>query len=396
MEQRAQIEKVISVFLFAGLFLNLFFVYFAQERLYRTETFGDNSLGAEKYIRILSVVCIFFTVFLSLFAARTKYKISVFFPYLLLLFTLTLNFLISGADISNMTHVMNTKGIGTWICLGVIFVSYSDKRYENFKKFIFLAAIYISILTLYNFVDFGIGGWRSQALSKYRVYGVNYIWIAPYAFLILKNYKKLKWLRVYILIIGIVLSLVIQTRSFLIIYFVTVMFDFFNTKKKGGYLVLLGIGSLILTYLVINTEILSASFDLLMNRGTNDTRTEQLKVFLAKLDFFHLITGSGVFASYSLGAEAWTSVDNQWLYLIWWGGLIPFLCYAFLSGGIPIYMLFRGGLSYETKVECFVLVIWFLGLSGLAIFSTMSVDLFFIIMSIILGRVLYKFSNNIP
>ncbi|MEP0212353.1 MAG: hypothetical protein ABJD66_04000, partial [Cellulophaga sp.] len=96
MEQRAQIEKVISVFLFAGLFLNLFFVYFAQERLYRTETFGDNSLGAEKYIRILSVVFIFFTVFLSLFAARAKYKISVFFPYLLLLFTLTLNFLISG------------------------------------------------------------------------------------------------------------------------------------------------------------------------------------------------------------------------------------------------------------------------------------------------------------
>ncbi|MDO6491480.1 MULTISPECIES: hypothetical protein [unclassified Cellulophaga] len=396
MEQRAQIEKVISVFLFAGLFLNLFFVYFAQERLYRTETFGDNSLGAEKYIRILSVVFIFFTVFLSLFAARAKYKISVFFPYLLLLFTLTLNFLISGADISNMTHVMNTKGIGTWICLGVIFVSYSDKRYENFKKFIFLAAIYISILTLYNFVDFGIGGWRSQALSKYRVYGVNYIWIAPYAFLILKNYKKLKWLRVYILIIGIVLSLVIQTRSFLIIYFVTVMFDFFNTKKKGGYLVLLGIGSLILTYLVINTEILSASFDLLMNRGTHDSRTEQLKVFISQLDFSHLVTGSGVFASYSLGAEAWTSVDNQWLYLIWWGGLIPFLCYAFLSGGIPIYMLFRGGLSYETKVECFVLVIWFLGLSGLAIFSTMSVDLFFIIMSIILGRVLYKFSNNIP
>ncbi|MEP0212627.1 MAG: hypothetical protein ABJD66_05400, partial [Cellulophaga sp.] len=288
------------------------------------------------------------------------------------------------------------KGIGTWICLGVIFVSYSDKRYENFKKFIFLAAIYISILTLYNFVDFGIGGWRSQALSKYRVYGVNYIWIAPYAFLILKNYKKLKWLRVYILIIGIVLSLVIQTRSFLIIYFVTVMFDFFNTKKKGGYLVLLGIGSLILTYLVINTEILSASFDLLMNRGTHDSRTEQLKVFISQLDFSHLVTGSGVFASYSLGAEAWTSVDNQWLYLIWWGGLIPFLCYAFLSGGIPIYMLFRGGLSYETKVECFVLVIWFLGLSGLAIFSTMSVDLFFIIMSIILGRVLYKFSNNIP
>lgn len=395
MENRARIEKIISIFLFTGLFLNLFFLFFAQERYYRTETFNDNSLGPEKFLRILSVICIFITVIFSLFIAKSKYKISVYFPYLILFLTVLINFLVSGADISNMTHVMDTKGIGTWLCLGVIFVSYHDRRYESFKKFLFFSAIFITILSTYNLIDFGIGGWRAQALSKYRIYAVNYIWIAPYAFLILKTYPRLKKLRVFILVMGVILALVIQTRSFLIIYLVTVIFDFFNTKKKIGYLILLGITSVILVYLVVNTEILSTSLELLKNRGENDTRTEQLIVFLSQLDFFQLITGSGVFASYYFHGGDWTSVDNQWLYLIWWGGLIPFLCYAYLCGGIPIYMLFKGNLSYETRVECFVLVIWFLGLSGLAIFSTMSVDLYFIVISIILGRVLYKYSNNL-
>lgn len=393
MDQNSRIERTISIFLFSGLFLNLFYIYFAQERLYSAVITGSYALGSEKFLRILSVICIFFSVILAIFTAKKKYKTSIYFTYLLLIFSITINYFVSGASLINMTHFMDKKGIGTWICLGIIFVSYNSKRYDFFKKFIILSAVYISILTIYNLIDFGIGGWRGQALSKYRVYAVNYVWIAPYAFLILQKYTKLKWLRVYILLMGIILALVIQTRSFLIIYFVTVLFDFFNTQKKGGYLILLGVFGLVLTYLVINTEILSTSLELLMNRGDKDTRTEQLVIFISQLDFFQLITGSGTFATYSLGSlRDYGAVDNQWLFLIWWGGLIPVLCYAYLCGIIPAIMIFKGNLSYETKVECFVLILWFLALLGLAIFTTMSVDFFFFTISIILGRVLFKYS----
>lgn len=392
MRQEENIEKLISIILFLGLFLNLGFVYFAQERLYLSESTGVNYLGSEKYLRILSVIFIFLTAILSLFKARNQYHFSIYFVYLLLLVYICLNFSISGASFTNMTHLMDKKGVGTWICLGLIFVSYNNKRYLFFKKFLIFSILYISLLSIYNIIDFGIGGWRMQAMSKYRVYAVNLVWLVPYGFLILKNNKKLKILRVYIMAIGIIIALIIQTRSFLIIYFLTIIFDFFNTKNKAGYTIALGIGFVALTYLVLNTEVLSASYDLIVNRGTHDTRTEQLSRFFDQLDFFEVITGKGYFASYFLNRNIYYYIDNQWLFLFWWGGLIPGLCYLYLSAIIPTKMILIGNMNYETKVECFILIIWVLGLGGLAIFSTMSVDFFFFIVTILLGRVLYKYS----
>ena len=393
MDRRNQIDKIITFFLFSGLLLSLFFVYFAQERLYSAITTGSRELGAEKYIRILAVIFIFLTVFLSLFLSKTKYRISIFFAYLLLLLTITLNYVFSGASLFDMTQFMDKRGVGTWICLGLIFAGYHDKRFALFKKFLFLAALFISALAIYNFVDFGSGLYRSQALSKYQVYAVNMVWIAPYVFLILKHDKKLKYLRLFVLFMGIILALITQTRSFLLIYFITLLFDFYNTKNKTSYIMLLVAGFFGLAYLIVNTQIFSSSLELLIDRGTTDTRSRQLSVFTSQLKFFEVISGKGFFATYRFGSNQWNAVDNQWLFLLWWGGLIPVLCYLYLTAVAPLSMLLRRKLSYETKVECFVLILWVLALTGLAIFTTMTVDFFFFIISVLLGRVLYKYSN---
>ncbi len=86
--------------------------------------------------------------------------------------------------------------------------------------------------------------WRGQALSKYQVYSVNLVWLTPYAFLTLKNNPKLKWIRLLVLFMGIILALVTQTRSFLIIYFITLLFDFYHTKNKRSYFFVLVFGIL--------------------------------------------------------------------------------------------------------------------------------------------------------
>ena len=395
MNNSAHIEKWISFFLFLGLLFYLFFIYFEQERLYNQLTTGSITLGSEKYLRIASVVLIFLTVFLSIFSAKSKYNLSIFIAYLILFVVVTINFIVSGADLFDMTQVMSNRGIGTWVCLGLIFVGYHDGRYRFFQKFVLFSILFISALTIYNLIDFGVGHWRGQAMSKYQIYAVNMVWMVPYIFLILKDRAKLKFLRFFVLFMGIILALVCQTRSFLIIYLITLIFDFYNTKKKSSYVVVMAIGFLGLGYLILNTLIFSSSLDLLMNRGANDTRSEQLLVFIGQLNFFEIITGGGFFKSYRYGNSQWFAVDNQWLFLLWWGGLVPVLCYFYLTAIVPIKTLFKGKLSYETKVECFVLIIWVLGLTGLAIFSTMSINFYFYIICIILSRVLYKFSAGI-
>ncbi|MGD1945208.1 MAG: hypothetical protein ACFB0A_02800 [Croceivirga sp.] len=380
--------------MFAGLFLSLFFMYFAQERLYNSLNNEGLTLGSERYLRILSVILIFVSSLFSLFLSKAKYHFSIYFCYLTLVIYVSLNYIFSGADPSNMTQFMSTKGIGPWICLGLIFVSYDTKRFESFKKFLFFSSIFISLLAIVKMVESGVGLWRGQALSQYRVYAVNLIWVAPYVFLMLKNKPKLRWLRLFSLIMGIVLALVIQTRSFLIIYLITILFDFFHTKNLQKYSIALIVGFIGFAYLVLNTCILNDSMERLLNRGTDDTRSCHLMAFFSQLKFTELITGKGFFASYSKGGYTSSYLDNQWLYLFWWGGLIPVLTYFYLSALLPIKLILRGKMDYETQVECFVLILWVLALGGLAIYSTMSVDFFFFIISILQGRVLFKYSLN--
>lgn len=353
---------------------------------------GDNTLGFEKYFRIASTILIIVAVFISLFFIKKKYLTSIYFAYGILVVYLILNFLISGGDILNPTDIMNTKGFGAWLCFGLIFISHDDYRYKLFQRFLYIAIIIIALFSIYNLFEFGAGLYRGQALSKYRVYAVNYVWVAPYVFLVLKGNKQLAWLRIFALSIGLVLALITQTRSFILIYLIVLLFDFFHSKKKTPYLIVFTIFGILGIYIVTNMDIISKSLDLLINRGVNDTRTGQLTLFFSQLNIVEIIPGKGFFASYKLGNSEFYHLDNQWLFLLWWGGLIPVLAYFYLTVIIPFKMFFTENISYETRVECFIMLLWVLGLAGLAIYTTMTVDFFFLTICIIQGRVLYKYS----
>ncbi|MFD0799542.1 hypothetical protein ACFQZJ_18880 [Maribacter chungangensis] len=387
-----KIETLVTRLLFAGLALSLVFIYFSQERLFSFMTKGDNALGFERYFRIASTILVIAAAFITLFFVKKKYAFSIYFAYGILLVYLILNFLISGGDILNPTDIMNTKGFGVWLCFGLIFVSYDEYRYTLFKRFLFMAIIVIALLSCYNFFEFGAGLYRGQALSKYRVYAVNYVWVAPYVFLILKGNKKLAWLRIFALFMGLILALITQTRSFILIYFMVLIFDYFHTKKKTPYLVAFSVFMVLAVYFITNMDIISRSLDLLINRGVNDTRTGQLSLFFNQLNIIEIIPGKGFFASYKFGNTELYFLDNQWLYLLWWGGLIPVTAYFYLTAIIPFKMFITSNISYETRVECFIMLLWVLGLAGLAIYTTMNFDFFFLVISIIQGRVLYKYS----
>lgn len=358
-------------------------------------TTGVLTLGSEKYFRSISVICIFLAVIFSLFQAKQKYLTKIFVAYLLLLGYITINYLITGPGITEITAFMDIKGIGPWICLGLIFVSYEDQRYKLFNKFLLLSVLIISAYFIYGLITTGIGLWRGQSLAKYRVYATNLVWICPYVFLILKDNKKLKPLRIFAMAIGIASALVILTRSFLLIYFTVLIFDFYHAKKKTFYAIGGAIIGVLFIYLLLNTEALSTSFELLQQRGTNDTRTSQLMSFLNQLNFTDVIVGKGFDSTWDFNGLQYPHLDNQWLLLMWWAGIIPAVMYFFLTAVIPFKLLIDKNQDYDTKVEAFILIIWTLACAGLAIYSTMSVDFFFFIICVIQGRLLYKYSNRI-
>jgi hypothetical protein len=356
-------------------------------------TYGTLSLGAERHLRSLSVVFIFITIIISLFAAKNNYLSKFFIAYFLILGYITIIYLLTGPGIDDLTGLMDIKGIGPWFCLGLIFVSYDDYRYNLFKKTLIVSVIIISFFVLFNLKDFGIGLYRGQSLAKYRVYATNLIWISPYLFLILKNDKKLKYFRIFTLFIGIVTALITLTRSFLLIYAIVLVFDFFRTKNKGYYFIGGTIFVIIFLYILFNTQAFSTSLDLLQQRGVNDTRSDQLSQFLSQINIIDLVVGKGYNATWNFGGQAYPYLDNQWLLLIWWAGLIPAMAYFYITAIIPFKLFIRKDQDYETRVEAFVLIIWTLSCAGLSIYSTMSINFYFFVICIIQGRLLYKYSK---
>jgi hypothetical protein len=393
MNTQKYINNIITYMLFIGLGFSLVFVYFAQQRLYMQMTYGILSLGPEKYIRIASVILIFITVILSIFYSKKEYAAKVFVAYLVLFSYVLINFILTSPNIFELKYIMAIKGIGPWVCFGLIFVGYDDKRYAMFKNFLFISILFLSILVFFNLINFGAGEYRGIALSKYRVYAVTLVWMVPFVFLILKKNKKLFAFRIFAISIGIITALITQTRSFLLIYFFVLFFDYYNTKKKTYYaigMIFMGIAFL---YLLLNTESLGSSFELLVNRGTNDTRGGQLVQFFEQLNIFELIVGKGADAQYVLDGRMYYALDNQWLLLLWWAGFIPAAVYFYLTAIIPTRLFFMKNIDYETKVESFVLILWTLACAGLAIYTSMSVEFYFFIICIIQGRLLYKYSN---
>lgn len=371
-------------------------MYFAQERVYNRINFDYEvlTLSIENHIRSFSVVCIFITVILNLFDAKKKYLTKFFIAYFLILGFITINYLFTGPGIGDITGLMSTKGIGPWLSLGLIFVSFDDDRYNIFKNFLIISIAVITIYVFYNLIDYGIGLYRGQALAKYRVFATNLVWVSSFVFLILKNNKKLMPIRVFSIFIGISTALITITRSFLLIYFLVLIFDFFYTRKKTYYTIGGVIVGIIFIYVIFNTESLSTSFNLLQERGVNDTRSDQLAAFISQMDFFETVVGKGYEAMWLFRGQLYPFIDNQWLYLIWWAGLIPAMMYFYLTAVIPTKMFIKKGQDYETKVESFILILWTLACTGLAIYTTMSVDFFFFIICVIQGRLLYKYSKR--
>ncbi|MEM5564821.1 hypothetical protein WNY78_06880 [Psychroserpens sp. AS72] len=338
------------------------------------------------------MIFIFIAVILNIVDNKENYLPNIFIAYILIVGYISINYILTGPGLTDFTGLMDTKGIGPWLALGLIFLSFDDYRYKLFKKFLILSVVVISLFVFYNLKEYGIGLFRGQALAKYRVYATSLVWIAPFVFLILKNDKKLAAFRFYAIFIGISTALITQTRSFLLIYFLVLIFDFLHTKKKTYYIIGGSIIGLLFIYILFNTEAFSASYELLLKRGTNDTRTNQIIEFLSQVNFYDLIVGSGFHATWSFDGQPYSYLDNQWILLIWWAGLIPAIMYFYLTAVIPFKLFIAKDQDYETRVEAFILIVWTLACAGLAIYSTMSVDFFFFIICVIQGRLLYKYS----
>ena len=133
----------------------------------------------------------------------------------------------------------------------------------------------------------------------------------------------------------------------------------------------------------------------LSEKMETDTRTFQYEEIFSGTPLYTWLIGGGINATYksSLNGNT-TSIDNQYLFLIFHYGLwfaIPYIWILFSSW---INLFLRKNISWARKNLVIIAIMWCMALGGLSVFNAISFNSQTFILSIVLGRCVYLSSQK--
>lgn len=109
----------------------------------------------------------------------------------------------------------------------------------------------------------------------------------------------------------------------------------------------------------------------LIDRGAEDTRTEQYTDFFSQLGVFDLLIGKGPTGSYVFHESNYGYIDNQFLWMLLKGGFVIALGYTVLVI-VPGFRLFFRARNERDYAAAGTLILWSLSLAGLSTY--LSID----------------------
>ncbi|SDM55553.1 hypothetical protein [Kriegella aquimaris] len=309
--------------------------------------------------------------------------------YLLLLCWVVLVYFRTGGSLLDPGSFMEVKGVAPYLGMSVLFAAKAP-RFLKIMKFLLWIGLALAIGGIINTLKLGGGFDRMTAQMQLRLIAVNLVWISP--LILFFNYKKYKILSLSIFGLSFLFSLLIVTRSFLLIH--VLVFLFFMRvvlKKKIGCLIL---GLLVVfigvIYLAPQIGAIEHAINLLNERGNDDTRSTQILLFLADISFYDFIWGAGINSTWnyaSIGEYGW--LDNQVLLTAWWAGVVPICIYLMLFIKPMYTFLFKKKVNPQIKAVAFMLFLWILALLGFGVYVSISTSLYHFVLCFSMGFLLH-------
>jgi hypothetical protein len=136
---------------------------------------------------------------------------------------------------------------------------------------------------------------------------------------------------------------------------------------KNGVLVVLALAAAFFLLFQLHP----AAIEGLIDRGAEDTRTDQYTQFFSQMGAFDLLVGKGPEGSYLLRGSPYEYFDNQFIWMLLKGGFAILLGYAVLVL-LPAFHLFFRSRNERDYAAAGTLILWSLGLAGLSTY--LSID----------------------
>jgi hypothetical protein len=403
-------SSVIYYCLLGGLILNAVYTFFYQRDLELIVT--EDAHGWYTKLNFIGDLLISVAAILSHYKYRNQFPKFVIISYWLLLFLVVVaNWGTYSIYFTSPASFYNTKGIGTYLNLGILFAAANLRYISKIQKLFLLITITFTVLGLMSLASVGMGFNRQDMLFKVREYANYLVYVFPFFFL---RHREKKWQNIlyYVFFVGVlVIILSTASRSYIIVFFLVLAaklyYQFSHSIRENAYLLL----ALVIIFTFGINYLMESSFynsfssiiDIIEERAADDTRSEQFEEFFRQYDASNLLFGvgpSGTYYSSNVGGQ-YGSFDNQFILLGWWAGLPALLVYILLlvRSMLRTYSPQRSFPDKESvKMAKWCIFLWILAAGGLAIWVSISSHLYNYFDSLCIGLATFRAKKrfNLP
>ena len=385
MNSRIRISVIITNILSIAFILKAVTVLIMQQKL--EVNIENPSFHIGVLFSYIANTLFFISGLLAFFTEGKYYQKSIKILYIALLSWIIFVFFRTGGSISDPGSFMAVKGVGPFLGMSILFAAKTD-RFLKIMKLLLWIGLILAIGGVFNTVKLGGGFARMTAQMQLRLIALNLVWLSP--LILFFNYKKYKIISLSIFGLSFIFSLLIVTRSFLLIHVMVFLFFYrIVLKKKIGVLItVLAIASVALIFIAPQISAVQNAINLLNERGNEDSRSVQIILFLENIDFNDFIWGSGIDSTWRWGSRNYAWLDNQILLTAWWAGIFAITTYLILFIK-PIYnFLFKKDVNPQLKGVSFMLFLWILALLGFGVYLTISSSLYHFTLCFAMGFLL--------
>lgn len=393
------IHKIIYYLVALGMIFLAIKLYMAQRDMETVTT--EEKYGWYYKLGIYGNFLIFIGAVLSFIMYRKYYPMFVSVCYVALILLVTL---ISIPEIDyykkEPRFFFTMRGIGNFANFGLLFFAANTQYFNKLLRLFYIMCIVFLIGGFLNLGNVGLGAGRHEFLFAIRNITVVLIWIFPFFFLQDYEDKRLNILNAIIYCIIFIFILSTASRSYLIIYFIYLLVKLrHHLTSKKGILILMGTALLATgVFFFLSSagmdKTIDAAVDVLAERATDDSRSGQLKEFIAQWDTDYLLQGVGILKTWywTNFSDYYYFLDNQILLTAWWAGLPVAAVYLFFL----IRTIFhKSEISFYKGVKGIRLMVfmWLLACLGFAIYVTISSNLYYHFLNVIMGYHLCQYSK---
>lgn len=288
---------------------------------------------------------------------------------------------------------LGATGPVVWLSCILVFAGMTKSAWEKLDPTINLIAYLTAALALYSVAKYKIIDVRSESGPVLLL--VNLAWFSGWSLLTAgKAHGWRLWLRTFPFMAFTVTAVFSQTRSWVLMSILLLAALFFvksPNRIKGEeveFIRLKIIVSLVIVVLIAGflfQNELAASYNMLIERLYEDTRSGQYRDFFAQVPLSDLILGRGPTGVWFFGDREYQYFDNAFLWMLFIGGLPIAVAYTILVIIPGIKVVFRGATG-DDLVASALLFLWGIACLGISTYTHPSLTPYSYLLLLLAGR----------